>query len=66
MLTTGNTIAVRYIFAETTTPALGRVRRLTGSVIEETFVDRGYRGHSEEESSVYISKGTEGDQMMCY
>ena len=36
-------------------PALGRVRRLTGSVIEETFVDRGYRGHSEEESSVYIS-----------
>lgn len=35
--------------------ALDQVRRLTGSVIEEAFVDRGYRGHSEEDATVYIS-----------
>ena len=35
--------------------ALDQVRRLTDSVIEEAFVDRGYRGHSEEDASVYIS-----------
>lgn len=35
--------------------ALDQVRRLTGSVIEEAFVDRGYRGHSEENTTVYIS-----------
>lgn len=35
--------------------ALDQVRRLTGSVIDEVFVDRGYRGHGEEESTVYIS-----------
>ena len=35
--------------------ALLQVRRMTGSVIEEVFVDRGYRGHGVEESSVYIS-----------
>lgn len=35
--------------------ALDQVRRLTGSVIEEAFVDRGYRGHSEEAAVVYIS-----------
>ena len=36
-------------------PALDQVRRLTGRVIDEVFVDRGYRGHAEEEASVYIS-----------
>lgn len=35
--------------------ALDQVRRVTGSVIDEAFVDRGYRGHSESESAVYIS-----------
>ena len=35
--------------------ALDQVRRLTGSVIDEVFADRGYRGHGEEESTVYIS-----------
>ena len=35
--------------------ALLQVRRMTGSVIEEVFVDRGYRGHGVEDSSVYIS-----------
>jgi IS5 family transposase len=35
--------------------ALDQVRRLTGSVIDEVFADRGYRGHGEEEATVYIS-----------
>ncbi len=35
--------------------AMDQVRRLTGSVIDEVFVDRGYRGHGEAESTVYIS-----------
>ena len=35
--------------------ALLQVRRMTGSVIEEVFVDRGYRGHGVKDSSVYIS-----------
>ncbi len=35
--------------------ALAQVRRLTGSVIDEVFVDRGYRGHDEKASTVYIS-----------
>jgi IS5 family transposase len=35
--------------------ALDQVRRVTGSVIDEAFVDRGYRGHSESETAVYIS-----------
>jgi len=34
---------------------LDQVRRVTGSVIDEAFVDRGYRGHSESEAAVYIS-----------
>ena len=34
--------------------ALNQVRRVTGSVIDEAFVDRGYRGHSESETDVYI------------
>jgi len=35
--------------------ALSQVRRLTGSVIDEAFVDRGYRGHGEEDTTVCIS-----------
>ncbi len=35
--------------------ALNQIRRLTSSKIDEVFVDRGYRGHGEEESTVYIS-----------
>ena len=35
--------------------ALEQIRRLTGSIIEEVFVDRGYRGHGEATSAVYIS-----------
>ena len=35
--------------------ALEQVRRVTGSAIEEAFVDRGYRGHEEAATTVYIS-----------
>ena len=35
--------------------ALAQVRRVTGSVIDEAFVDKGYRGHSETRTTVYIS-----------
>ena len=35
--------------------ALEQVRRVTGSVIDEAFVDKGYRGHSETRTTVYIS-----------
>ena len=35
--------------------ALAQVRRLTGHEIEEAFVDKGYRGHGEEETTVYVS-----------
>ena len=35
--------------------ALAQVRRLTGSTIDEAFVDRGYRGHGERATTVYIS-----------
>jgi len=35
--------------------ALSQVRCLTGSMIEEAFVDRGYRGHGEQETTVYLS-----------
>lgn len=35
--------------------ALSQVRRITNRQIDEVFVDRGYRGHSESESTVYIS-----------
>ena len=35
--------------------ALVQVRRLTGSAIDEAFVDRGYRGHDEKTTTVYIS-----------
>ena len=35
--------------------ALVQVRRLTESVIDEVFVDRGYQGHDEKTTTVYIS-----------
>ena len=35
--------------------ALAQVRRLTGTRIDEAFVDKGYRGHSETRTTVYIS-----------
>ena len=35
--------------------ALAQVRRLTGTNIDEAFVDKGYRGHDETASTVYIS-----------
>lgn len=35
--------------------ALEQVRRVTGSVIDEAFVDKGYRGHGEKTTTVYIS-----------
>ncbi len=39
----------------TLSASLAQTRQLTGSAIEEAFVDRGYRGHAEEETTVYIS-----------
>ena len=39
----------------TLTRALAQVRQMTGSVIEEAFVDRGYRGHGETQTTVFIS-----------
>ena len=39
----------------TVVEALSQVRCLTGSMIEEAFVDRGYRGHGEQETAVYLS-----------
>ena len=35
--------------------ALAQVRRLTGTRIDEAFVDKGYRGHGETRTAVYIS-----------
>ena len=35
--------------------ALAQVRRLTGTRIDEAFVDKGYRGHKEATTTVYIS-----------
>ena len=35
--------------------ALAQTRRLTKTDIEEAFVDKGYRGHGEEETTVYVS-----------
>ncbi len=34
---------------------LSQTRRLTGSKISEAFVDKGYRGHAEETTTVYLS-----------
>ena len=35
--------------------ALAQVRRLTGSAMDEAFVDKGYRGHDETDATVFIS-----------
>ena len=35
--------------------ALAQVRRLTGAEVDEAFVDRGYRGHGECRTTVYVS-----------
>jgi IS5 family transposase len=48
--------------------ALEQVRRMTGSVIEEAFVDRGYRGHGETQTTVYISgqkRGIKTERLKC-
>ena len=41
--------------------ALGQVRTLSGQCIKEVFVDRGYRGHDETDSAVYISGQKRGN-----
>ena len=40
--------------------ALAQVRWVTGTSIDEAFVDKGYRGHDEPASTVYISGQTRG------
>jgi len=48
--------------------ALEQVRRMTGSVIEEAFVDRGYRGHGETQTTVFISgqrRGIKTQRLKC-
>ena len=52
----------------TLTKALEQVRRMTGSVIEEAFVDRGYRGHGETQTTVYIAgqkRGIKTERLKC-
>ena len=52
----------------TLTKALEQVRRMTGSVIEEAFVDRGYRGHGETQTLVYIAgqkRGIKTQRLKC-
>ena len=52
----------------TLTQALEQVRWMTGSVIEEAFVDRGYRGHGETQTTVYISgqkRGIKTQRLKC-
>ncbi len=52
----------------TLTRALEQVRRVTGSVIDEAFVDRGYRGHGETQTTVYISgqkRGIKTERLKC-
>jgi len=52
----------------TLTKALQQVRRLTGSVIEEAFVDRGYRGHGETQTTVFIAgqkRGIKTERLKC-
>ncbi len=52
----------------TLTKALEQVRWMTGSVIEEAFVDRGYRGHGETQTTVYISgqkRGIKTQRLKC-
>ena len=48
--------------------ALEQVRRMTGQEIEEAFVDRGYRGHGETQTMVYISsqlRGIKSQRLKC-
>jgi len=52
----------------TLTKALEQVRRMTGSVIKEAFVDRGYRGHGETQTTVYIAgqrRGIKTERLKC-
>jgi IS5 family transposase len=52
----------------TLTRALDQVRRITGSVIDEAFVDRGYRGHGETQTTVYLSgqkRGVKTQRLKC-
>ncbi|NOY16483.1 MAG: IS5 family transposase [Gammaproteobacteria bacterium] len=52
----------------TLTKALEQVRRMTGSVIEEAFVDRGYRGHGETQTTVFIAgqkRGIKTQRLKC-
>lgn len=52
----------------TLTKALEQVRRMTGSVIEEAFVDRGYRGHGETQTTVFIAgqkRGIKTERLKC-
>jgi len=52
----------------TLTKALEQVRRMTGRVIEEAFVDRGYRGHGETQTTVFISgqkRGIKTERLKC-
>jgi IS5 family transposase len=52
----------------TLTQALAQVRRITGSVIEEAFVDRGYRGHGETQTTVFIAgqkRGIKTERLKC-
>jgi IS5 family transposase len=52
----------------TLTRALEQVRRMTGSVIEEAFVDRGYRGHGETQTTVFIAgqrRGIKTERLKC-
>ncbi len=52
----------------TLTSALEQVRRMTGRVIEEAFVGRGYRGHGETQTTVYVSgqkRGIKTQRLKC-
>ncbi len=52
----------------TLTKALEQVRRMTGSVIEEALVDRGYRGHGETQTTVFIAgqkRGIKTERLKC-
>ena len=52
----------------TLTQALAQVHRVTGRVIEEAFVDRGYRGHGEIQTTVYVSgqkRGIKTQRLKC-
>lgn len=52
----------------TLTKALEQVRRMTGRMFEEAFVDRGYRGHGETQTTVFISgqkRGIKTQRLKC-